>query len=147
MVTSRPRLRAMVPGALSAVLVAVVAGLSACGSSAGSSQSSGGSCAAGTPPGYLAAARAAFVGVMLSGPVVDSVLTSPARVRVLRYLKGSGPAVVTVTTAVTRSGSDVVGNGEGITPRAGERWMIYTTSRAMPYQTSVCGGSALVRGS
>ncbi len=59
-------------------------------------------------------------------------------------LKGSGPAVVTVTTAVTRAGSDVVGNGEGITPRAGERWMVYTTSRAMPYQTSVCGGSALV---
>jgi hypothetical protein len=87
---------------------------------------------------------------MLSGPTVGagqgSVLTSPARVRVVRYLKGSGPAEVTVITAVTRDGSGVVGNGEGITPHAGERWMIYTTSRAMPYQTSVCGGSALVRG-
>jgi hypothetical protein len=147
MVTSRPRLRAIVLGALSAVLVAVMAGLSACGSSAGPSQGSGDSCAAGTPSGYLAAARTAFVGVMLSGPAVGSVLASPARVRVVRYLKGSGPAEVTVITAVTRDGSGVVGNGEGITPHAGERWTIYTTSRAMPYQTSVCGGSALVRGS
>jgi hypothetical protein len=31
---------------------------------------------------------------------------------------------------------------DGIEPIAGQRWKIYTTSKNMPYDTSVCGGSA-----
>jgi hypothetical protein len=143
MAIPRPRLIVIALGPLVALIVAV----SACASSAGPGQSSAGSCASGNPSAYLAAARTVFIGVMLSGPTVGtgegSVLASPARVRVLRYLKGSGPAEVTVTTGVARAGDAIIGNAEDIEPRAGQRWMIYTASRAMPYQTSVCGGTAL----
>ena len=121
--------------------MAVVA-LAACGSSV---SGSAGSCGVG-PSGVMGAGRTVFVGVMLPGPSVSmggrSVLVSPARVRVVRYLKGRGPAVVTVETAVSRVSSGIVGNSEGIEPQAGERWKIYTSSLHMPYQTSVCTGSA-----
>ncbi len=86
-----------------------------------------------------------FVGTMLVGGAANlgghSVLASPARVRVSRYLKGAGPGVVTVATGVT-SGGNVVSE-DGIEPLAGQQWMIYTRSRRMPYQTSLCDGSRM----
>lgn len=140
MTMSPLRLTAITLGALLAVTVA------ACGSSASPGHSSAGSCAAGSPSAYFAAARMVFIGILQPGPVVStgqgSVLASPARVRVVRYLRGNGPAVVTVRTGVTRSGSGNVTSEDGIQPRAGQRWKIYTTSRLMPYQTSICEGSA-----
>jgi hypothetical protein len=112
----------------------------ACGGS--SHGSSAGSCAESSPAQYLARARVIFVGIMLAGRTADiggaRVLVSPARVRVMRYLKGGGPGIVTVATGVT-SGNTV--NEDGIEPQAGQPWRIYTVSRRMPYQTSICDGS------
>jgi hypothetical protein len=106
------------------------------------------SCAAVTPAQQFAFARRVFVGVMLPGRTVSygagRVLTSPARMRVERYLKGHGPRTVRVDTAVstTRSGIAVV--EDGTEPRAGQRWKIYTDSRRQPFATSICGGSRRV---
>lgn len=71
----------------------------------------------------------------------SGILLSPARIHVTRYLKGHGPAVVTVKTGYTREGGGGIINGEGVTPKTGEHWMIYATSARRPYATSVCGGS------
>jgi hypothetical protein len=98
----------------------------------------------------MTAARTVFVGVMLPGPTVGiggrSVLASPARMRVVRYLKGHGPAVVTVSTGVASAGGGGVASEDGIKPRAGERWRIYSASGHAPYQTSICLGSARAGG-
>ena len=132
----RPPTACMAMTSLSAAVLIVACS----GSSHGSS---GGSCAALSPAGYFARARVVFVGTMLTGRTADvgggSVLISPARVRVTRYLKGGGPGVVTVATGVA-SGSVV--NEDGIEPQTGQPWKIYTLSRRMPYQTSICDGSS-----
>jgi len=109
------------------------------------------SCAAMSASAYLAGARAVFIGTALGGPTAEAgsagaVLLSPARFHVIRYLKGSGARVVTVQTALTRSGSTMAASEDGIQPRAGQRWKIYTTSLHMPYQTSICGGSCVLGG-
>ena len=99
----------------------------------------------GEPSVYLPWAKIVFVGVMLPGPTVSmgqgDVLTSPARVRVVRFLKGDGPGVVTVVTGVAKAGSGAAVNEDGIQALAGQRWQIYATTRNMPYQTSICDGS------
>jgi hypothetical protein len=69
------------------------------------------------------------------------VLASPARVRIVWYLKGGGPRIVTVETGVSSKAGDVIENSEGILPLAAQRWRIYATNRQMPYRTSVCSGS------
>ena len=142
------------PARAAAALTISVAGvmLAACASAAGSGGSgsvSAGSCAAEHPSVYLAWARVVFTGTALPGPTADAgsagaVLASPARFRVARYLKGGGPSVVTVQTALTVKRNVVIADEEGIEPQAGQRWMIYATSRRMPYQTSDCGGSCLL---
>lgn len=114
------------------------------GSSEGSGNgSSAGSCAARSASEYLAQARIAFIGTMLPGPTaslgVHHILVSPAHVRVIRYLKGGGPAVVTVATGISDSGDTA--NEDGIEPVAGQRWKIYISARQMPYQTSICDGT------
>ncbi len=118
----------------------LAAGIISCGSS--SHGSSAGSCAARTPAAYLAGARVVLLGAMLPGRAVDlgghRVLLSPARVQVIRYLKGSGPRVVSVVTGITSG--NVVGE-DGIEPVAGQHWKIYTQSQRMPYQTSICQGT------
>ena len=90
-----------------------------------------------------------FTGIMLPGPTVQtgsgSVLADPARIRVERWIKGGGPAIVTVATGVRPTGGEAVVSEDGIQPLAGQRWTIYTTSRRAPYQTSICAGSALAR--
>src|SRR5947209_15886917 len=100
------------------------------------------SCAGLSPAQQFAAARRVFVGVMLPGPTAQAgVLGSPARMRVEQYLKGRGPRIVRVETAL-KIESDSTGIAEdGIEPRAGERWKIYTLSRRQPFATSICLGS------
>jgi len=146
MVTGHPRRAAPALSLLAATMLAATM-LAGCGGP-GSTSSEGASCAAVSPSAYLASAQIAFVGVMLPGPAVrlgqDDVLTSPARVRVERYLKGGGPRVVTVITGVRQNGDGVAVAEDGIQALAGQRWKIYTTSRNMPYDTSICDGSAPV---
>jgi hypothetical protein len=100
------------------------------------------SCAGLSPAQEFAAARRVFVGVMLPGPATQAgVLGSPARMRVARYLKGDGPRVVRVDTALRIEPGGITGSSEGIEPKAGQRWKIYTDSRRQPFDTSVCAGS------
>jgi hypothetical protein len=130
----------------------VAATVSACGSSsnAGVTSGNGASCASRSASAYLASAQIAFIGIMLPGPAASTgqgnVLISPARVRVTRYLKGSGPHIVTVITAVTRNGSTTSVNEDGIQAFPGQSWRIYGTTQHMPYMTSICAGSTQLVG-
>jgi hypothetical protein len=94
-------------------------------------------------------ARLVFDGSMLAGATVvvgrHRVLSSPARVAVTRYLKGHGPRIVRVQTAVTAASNGVTENSEGITPRVGERWRIFTDRSRQPLPTSDCNGSRRLR--
>jgi hypothetical protein len=126
-------------------LLAAVALLAACGrggAAAGPGEGSAASCAALPPGGALAQARVAFVGVALPGPTARlgnrRLLISPARMRVRRYLKGTGPRIVRVQTGVFGDGAF---GSEGIDPAPGERWIVYTRSERPPYATGVCDGS------
>jgi hypothetical protein len=103
------------------------------------------SCAGLTRPQQFAAAKVVFDAVMLPGapaPGTNGVLASPARARVERYLKGTGPALATVQTAITTlpGGAERVSE-DGIRPRVGEHWRIYASSTTQPYATSICLGS------
>jgi hypothetical protein len=93
-------------------------------------------------------ARLVFLGRMLPGASTEiggrQVLGSPATVRVLRYLKGSGPRRVKVTTAATITNKGVTVAEDGIEPQVGEIWKIYAGSRRQPIDTSICGGSRRV---
>jgi hypothetical protein len=104
------------------------------------------SCAGLSAKQQLAIARLVFVGRARPGPTahVDGrdVVISPARFRVLRYIKGHGPANVRVDTAVPSNG--VVAE-DGIEPQTGESWRIYTNSKHGPYNTNVCLGSRQLR--
>jgi hypothetical protein len=100
------------------------------------------SCAGLSPAQRFVAAHRVFVGVLLPGPATRTgVLSSPARMRVERYLKGRGPKTVRVQTAITIERDGTAVGEDGIEPRAGERWKIYTESRREPFATSICGGS------
>jgi hypothetical protein len=107
------------------------------------------SCVAVTPAEQFRDARLVFDGTMLPGRVVvlgrTRFLSSPARVRVLRYLKGRGPSAVRVQTGLRAVRNGVVGNSEGIEPRAGERWRIYTDNARQPFATTICSGSRRLR--
>lgn len=78
-------------------------------SQSGTVAGAGDSCTAASPPAYLDRARTVFIGTALPGPTANAgsasaVLVSPAHFRVLSYLKGDGPRVVTVQTALTIRG-------------------------------------------
>ena len=74
-------------------------------------------------------------------------MITPAWIHVTRYLKGSGPSIVSVTTALVRGGGSQVGNSEdGIDLQAGQRWIFYTATRQMPYAVSICNGTTLAKG-
>lgn len=66
-----------------------------------------------------------FDAVALTGRPGSSQLSSPARMLVLRYLRGSGPRVIRVQTGVLDdlSGGGSVG-GEGFNPSAGQTWRL-----------------------
>ena len=137
----------MVPSMSAAAFV-----VGACGASAGVSgtalqrpHAAAASCAVLSARQQFYAARVVFDGTMLPGATVRDghrrVLSSPASVRVIRYLKGQGPRIAGVATAVTRNGSSVVVNGDGIDPLAGERWRVYANDAAQPLARSVCAGT------
>ena len=117
-------------------------------SAAPTAQVFGASCAGLRPAQQLAGATVVLIGTMLPGATVSggnqSVLASPARVRVIRYLKGRGPRMVRVETADTRVHGGIRTAEDGITPGAGQRWKIYSSSKRSPYQTSICAGSRQV---
>jgi hypothetical protein len=62
----------------------------------------------------------------------------------MRYLKGSGPSTVKVRTAATFRNGGVTVAEDGIEPRAGEIWKIYSDSRQQPFDSSICGGSTIL---
>jgi len=116
--------------------------------SAAPSAAAGTVCAERTRAEILARARIVVIARALPGPTATlghlHVLTSPARFAVVRYVRGHGPAVVEVTTGVTRaSGSARVSSG-GIRPLAGQTWEIVAPNGASPLDTSVCDGSHVV---
>jgi hypothetical protein len=129
----------------------VIAG---CGSSAAHrtaivSGGSSASCAGLSRAQEMKHAKVVIEGIMLSGQTVwtgsSRVLMSPARVHVLRYLKGDGPSVVRIQTGVSRRGSDVAVTEDGIQPRTGEQWILYSSRHSEPFTTSLCGGSHRLR--
>ncbi len=143
--------------AVSLIATAIMSLMCACGTSAGatSSESNGTSAVAASCAGLSAreeftAAKLVSDGTMLPGSTVQEgqrrVLSSPARVRVSRYLKGRGPRVVRVQTGSTHTGSGVTVSGEGIQPVAGQRWRIYADRSSQPLTTSVCSGSRRLPG-
>jgi hypothetical protein len=154
------RIRAVPPrSTLTLALVAVVAALAASGCAGASPatprsmpatsskaiQGTAASCVGLTRRQQFAAAKVVFDAVMLPGataPGTDGILASPARARVGRYLKGTGPAIATVQTAITTlpGGAERVSE-DGIRPHAGERWRIDASSTTQPYATSICLGS------
>jgi hypothetical protein len=106
------------------------------------------SCAGASPAQQFAMARVVFIGRMLAGPSTSldhrRVLGSPAVVRVVAYLKGSGPRTVRVRTAATITVKGVTVAEDGIEPQVGEIWKVFTGSRHQPFDTSICGGSGRV---
>jgi hypothetical protein len=104
------------------------------------------SCAAQTPAQARAHAQLIFFAVALPGRLVprSRILLSPARFRVLRYLKGHGPRIVKVQTAITagaRSGEYSYAE-DGLQPRPGQHWLIYgQRTRSGSLTTSICSGS------
>lgn len=107
-------------------------------------------CAPATPPTpreHLHGADVVLVGVALDGEVFNGEgLFSPARFRVTRYLKGSGPRVVAVETAFRDAGRLVGVTGGGITPLPGETWKLYAERRAgHPLTTEACTNSHRLR--
>ena len=115
----------------------------------GALTTSAASCAALTVAQQFKAARVVFDGTMLSGPTVllgkVRMLSSPAQVRVIRYLKAHGPKTVRVDTAAALAGSGVAVSEDGIEPHAGQRWRIYSNRSRQPFTTSICAGSRLLR--
>jgi hypothetical protein len=98
------------------------------------------SCIAQTPQQQLQSAEVVFVGVALDGPTETGV----QRFRAERYVKGSGPEVVSVATGVIAR-SDGTGSVTSVSVQAaaGERWRIYGTkgTSGATLETSVCAGS------
>lgn len=133
-----------------ALAIVVGLALAACGGST-KPHAGGGVCGARNASSYLANARVAFVGIMMPGPTLRvgsrDVLLSPARVHVIHYLKGNGPATVTIVTGVSRRDGENVANEDGIEPQVGQYWKVFTSSNQMPYETSICEGTAPVAGS
>lgn len=88
-------------------------------------------------------------GVFEDGPALQvgdrNPLLSPASLRVERYDKGTGPAVIKIQTAYTRGTDGTIGYGTpAIEPEAGERWRIYgLRDPDLPdrWVTSPCDGS------
>jgi hypothetical protein len=127
------------------IRLTAVCGIITIGGCANSSphDSSSGDCAKVSPAKYLAQAQVAFTGIMMAGPTTQidgrTVLVSPAKVRVSHYEKGGGPEIVQVVTGVVSANTV---NADGIQPRIGQRWRIYSPSKATPFDTSICAGSS-----
>jgi LPXTG-motif cell wall-anchored protein len=101
------------------------------------------SCVKMTPKEQSELAEVVFEGVALTGPAVDGVLVTPAHFRITRYLKGDGPDVRLVATALRRSAHGSIGHlSVGILPGAGQHWRIFgANTRGGVLGTSICSGS------
>ena len=113
---------------------------------AAGAEAAGVSCSYSTEQQLRARAQVIFVGVALDGPTTaDGFLVSPARFRVLRYLKSRGPRIVRVTTGVSRSYGYL--SAASVFAKAGERWRVYGRRNATgTVVTAPCSGSRRVRG-
>lgn len=126
-----------------AVRAAVVA---CCAAAVGAAlaPSAAGSCAPATAKQLRASAIVIFDGTAMNGPTVNGELLSPATFQVERYIKGSGPRSIRVTTATARASAPAsyVSSSVGIRPAPGERWRIYGVGfRRDVLLTSDCDGS------
>lgn len=97
-------------------------------------------CLPATDAERLAAADAVFEGLVVRGP------DSPARLKVLRYIKGKGPKELSVETGSTRNrDGTTTSTSVGIRPLPGETWLIYGLgTRKGAVITSSCAGSRRV---
>ncbi len=78
-------------------------------------------------------------GVALEGPTVTGI----QRFRVMRYLKGQGPAIVRVSTGTIRR-ADGSGSTSSVSliVKRGERWRIFARGSVRKIlQTNLCDGS------
>lgn len=100
-----------------------------------------------TPAQFIRRAPTEFLAIALAGPSRSvgsaDALVSPARMQVVRWLKGDGPRVVAVQTGMSAAGRV---SEDGILPHHGERWRIVSMSRRAPYATSACLGSVRLPG-
>lgn len=118
------------------------------------------SCA--TPPGgpptereQIQAADVVVEAVALSGPRTAGLLHSPARMAVLRYLKGRGPRVLRAQTGIDPSlGGDYLGVSTGGTNAGpGQRWRLFIhlprdrrrVRRGEVVVPNLCGGTRMLR--
>lgn len=94
-------------------------------------------CLPATDAERLAAADAVFEGLVVRGP------DSPARLKVLRYIKGNGPKERSVETGSMRNRNGTMASTSvGIRPLPGETWRIYGLgTRKGAVITSSCAGS------
>lgn len=112
----------------------------------------------GLAPGtsYREAVRATFAdsdvvfeGVALDGPTGARALLSPARFRVVRYLKGSGSNAVEVKTDTERQGRLIGQVAGGFNPAPGEAWRIYAQGSpgdVLKVGSSTCGPTERLTG-
>ena len=101
-------------------------------------------CPAITETQALAAADVVFDGIAQPGPAEASgVLSTPARFSVIKYLKGSGPSVVSVAGGPTaEGGGTVLLTSAGVEVRSGEEWVVYAKGEpASTVETSICYGT------
>jgi len=107
---------------------------------AGSAQAS---CVPSTVAENRARASVIFDGVALEGPTRTGV----QRFRVIRYLKGSGPAVVRVNTGhIRRADGSGTLSSVSLMVKRGERWRIYARGSATGIlQSNMCTGSRRLR--
>jgi hypothetical protein len=101
------------------------------------------SCIPTTPAQQRARADVIFDGVVLENPTATGI----QRLRVLRYLKGSGPRIVRVATGNIRR-ADGTGSvtSVSIVAARGQKWRIYARGSARRVlQSNVCDGSRRLR--
>ena len=97
------------------------------------------SCIPVTPAQQRAQAKVIFEGIALDSPTATGV----QRFRVTRYVKGSGPKQVRVSTGEVRhAGGGGVVTSVSIHVVRGEKWRIFSRDSAQRVmRTSVCDGS------
>lgn len=132
-----------------ATFIVLTAWITGCGSATRSdpqvSSGTAASCAALNSSEQYAHATLVVLATALAGRTVQLgsqyLLASPARMRIGRYIKGHGPRILEVETAVTAHGARRTVTEDGIAPVAGQRWRLFLTGEHSPYQTSICVGS------
>jgi hypothetical protein len=96
------------------------------------------SCMPMTAAQQRAQADVIFDGVALEGPTATGI----QRFRVTRYLKGSGPTVVRVSTGYKRGSNGTSTTSVSIVVRRGQKWRIFGIGSARKVLgTNVCLGS------